>query len=101
MHKGGYIYILTNYTRTTLYIGVTNDIARRILEHKNHIFHNSFTDKYNVELCIYYESFNTIEEAICREKEIKKWSRQKKENLINSLNPEWKEIDIGYVDVSN
>mgnify|MGYP003296081021 CR=1 FL=1 len=101
MHKGGYIYILTNYTKTTLYIGVTNDITRRIYEHKNHIYRNSFTDKYNVNICIYYEDFNTIEEAISREKEIKKWSRKKKENLINTINPEWKEIDVGYVDVSN
>lgn len=95
MHKGGYIYILTNYTKTTLYIGVTNDITRRIYEHKNHIYHNSFTDKYNVDICIYYEDFNSIEDAILREKEIKKWSRKKKEILINTINPEWKEIDVG------
>ncbi len=99
MKKGGYVYILTNYTKTTLYIGVTNDITRRICEHKNHIYHNSFTDKYKVEYCIYYESFNDIESAINREKELKGWTRIKKETLINSINPEWNEIDLGYVDV--
>ena len=87
--KEYYIYIVTNFDRTTLYIGVTNDLIRRVFEHKNHLFENSFTDKYNCETCIYYEKFNDINQAIERETQLKKWSRKKKENLINSKNPGW------------
>ena len=92
--KIGYVYILTNKTKTTLYIGVTSDPIQRIAKHKSHFYENSFTSKYNVEYCIYIEKFATILEAIKREKEIKKWSRIKKENLINKVNPDWLEIDI-------
>ncbi|UOE41589.1 GIY-YIG nuclease family protein [Chryseobacterium suipulveris] len=80
---------MTNKNRTTLYVGVTNDLHRRIYEHKNHLLKNSFTEKYNLEYCIYYEEFQSIDLAITREKEIKKWNRQKKENLINKVNPQW------------
>lgn len=90
MSKTGFVYIMTNKNRTTLYIGVTNDICRRIYEHKNHLLKNSFTDKYNLEYCIYYEEFPCFDLAIRREKALKKWNRQKKENLINKKNPEWK-----------
>ena len=92
MNHSGYIYIMTNKNRTTLYIGVTNDLCRRINEHKNHLIKDSFTDKYNLEYCIYYEEFPYFDLAIKREKELKKWSRQKKEDLINKKNPEWKEL---------
>ncbi len=85
-----YIYIMTNKNRTTLYIGVTNDLCRRVYEHKNHLIKNSFTDKYNLEYCIYFEEFPYFDLAIQREKELKKWNRQKKEDLINKTNPEWK-----------
>ena len=81
---------MTNKNRTTLYIGVTNDLCRRIHEHKNHLSKDSFTDRYNLEFCIYYEEFSAINLAITREKELKKWNRQKKEALINKLNPDWK-----------
>lgn len=81
---------MTNKGRTTLYIGVTNDLCRRVYEHKNHVNQGSFTARYNLEFCIYYEEHSPFNQAICREKEIKKWSRQKKENLINKVNPEWK-----------
>lgn len=90
MNKMGFVYIMTNKNRTTLYIGVTNDLCRRIYEHKNHLIKNSFTDKYNLEYCIYYEEFPYFDLAIQREKELKKWNRQKKEDLINKKNPEWK-----------
>jgi putative endonuclease len=90
--KGGSIYIMTNKLKTTLYIGVTADLQIRIRQHKEHYFKESFTDKYNLEYCVYYENFYSIQEAIAREKQIKKWSRIKKENLINSLNPNW--IDL-------
>lgn len=90
MNKIGYIYIMTNKNKTTLYIGVTNNLCRRVYEHKNHLIKNSFTDKYNLEYCIYYEEFPYLDLAIQREKELKKWNRQKKEDLINKKNPEWK-----------
>ena len=89
MNNLGFIYIMTNKMRTTLYIGVTNDLCRRIYEHKNHLTKNSFTDKYNLEYCIYYEEFAYFDLAIQREKELKKWSRKKKEELIKKKNPEW------------
>lgn len=92
MSKSGFVYIMTNKNRTTLYIGVTNDLCRRIYEHKNHLVKDSFTDRYNLEYCIYYEEYPFFMKAIQREKELKKWNRQKKEDLINKKNPEWKEL---------
>jgi len=92
MAKFGYVYIMTNKHKTTLYIGVTGHLVRRVYEHKNHLIKNSFTDRYNLECCIYYEEFPYFDLAISREKELKKWNRQKKEALINSKNPEWKEL---------
>lgn len=92
MERGGFTYIMTNKNKTTLYVGVTSDLENRIFEHKNHLFRNSFTDKYNIEYCIYYEYFNRIEEAIIREKQIKGLTRAKKEKLINTMNPTWSEI---------
>ncbi len=95
MRKGGYIYIMTNKHRTTLYLGVTSDIVKRIHEHKNHIYKDSFTDRYNIEYLVYYEQLDDIETAIIREKEVKKWNRQKKEALINAVNPEWNDLCEG------
>jgi len=92
MKKCGYVYIMTNKNKTTLYIGVTNNLCRRINEHKNHLIKNSFTDRYNLEYCIYFEEFLDFNCAIRREKELKKWNRQKKEALIVKKNPEWKEL---------
>ncbi len=91
-NKCYFVYIMTNKNHTTLYIGVTNDLCRRIFEHKGHLVKDSFTERYNLEYCIYYEEFSSIDLAIQREKELKKWNRQKKEELINKKNPEWKEI---------
>ncbi|RDY60119.1 GIY-YIG nuclease family protein [Flagellimonas nanhaiensis] len=86
------VYILTNVTKTTLYIGVTNDIQKRLSQHyfdsKN--AKESFAGKYNCYYLIYYEGFESIETAIQREKELKKWRREKKEKLIFSFNPQWK-----------
>lgn len=83
---------MTNFYRTTLYIGVTSDLIRRVYEHKNHEIKGSFTDKYNCVFCVYYEKFSDINMAINRETELKKWNRKKKENLINQKNPDW--IDL-------
>jgi putative endonuclease len=92
MKKGGAVYIMTNKNKTTLYIGVTSDLYNRILQHKEHYFPKSFTAKYNLTYCIYYESFFSIEEAIMREKMLKKLRREKKEQLINRLNPAWRDL---------
>ena len=101
MSKCGYVYFMTNNDRVILYIGVTNDLCRRIYEHKNHLIKDSFTDKYNLEYCIYYEEFPNLSMAIKREKELKKWNREKKENLINKKNPDRKELvtEHGFVRV--
>jgi putative endonuclease len=86
-----YVYITTNLIKTVLYVGVTNDILRRLQEHiENKGDPKTFAGKYYCHNLVYYEHFNHIEYAIEREKEIKKWSRKKKNALIESLNPEWK-----------
>jgi putative endonuclease len=92
MDKCGFIYIMTNKHKTTLYIGVTNDIQRRIKEHSSHSIKGSFTEKYNLEYCVYYEYFPCIVSAIERETQLKKWSRAKKETLINRMNPNWDDL---------
>ena len=81
-----YIYILTNKNNTVLYTGVTNDLVRRCHEHKNKLI-KGFTEKYNVDKLIYYELFDDINFAIKREKQIKGYSREKKNLLIKRLNP--------------
>jgi putative endonuclease len=92
MEKGGYIYIMTNKNKTVLYIGVTNDLHRRVFEHRTHYNRHSFTDRYNLEICIYYEYFSDITSAIDRETQLKRWNRTKKESLINSRNPLWRNL---------
>ena len=89
--KPGYIYILTNYSNSVLYTGVTSDLKKRVWEHKQK-FVLGFTKKYNVTKLVYYEVFEDIQEAIIREKMIKAGSRKKKINLIESINQDW--IDI-------
>jgi putative endonuclease len=92
MERGGAIYIITNKNKTTLYTGVTSRLVERIYEHKNHIYKGSFSDKYNLEYLVFFETFTSIEEAIAREKQIKAGNRKTKENLINSINPEWRDL---------
>jgi putative endonuclease len=89
---GYHIYITTNWSRSVLYIGVTNDLTRRILEHKEDALSSkkSFAGKYGCFHLVYYESYQTVMEAISREKELKGWNRKKKEVLITGFNPEWK-----------
>jgi len=86
-----YLYI-TNKNKTTLYIGVTSNLQSRISQHKMKVYPSSFTATYNLDICIYYEFFPRIEEAIAREKQLKKWSRNKKEELINRINPNWEDL---------
>lgn len=89
MNKGGFVYIMTNKNKTVLYLGVTSNLKSRVWEHEHHEIKNSFSDRYNLEFLLYYEWFDDIVTAIEREKEIKKWRRNKKEILICSKNPEW------------
>ncbi|TJY38157.1 GIY-YIG nuclease family protein [Pontimicrobium aquaticum] len=85
-----YVYIITNKNKTVLYIGVTNNLKERIFYHSNPEPHSkSFSHKYKCKYLIYFEHFLEIEDAIKREKQLKKWSRAKKERLINLKNPDW------------
>ena len=86
------VYILASKRNGTLYIGVTNSLERRIEEHKNKIDLNCFTAKYNVNLLVYFETFQYINDAINREKQLKKWNRQWKINLIEEENKDWKDL---------
>ena len=92
--KKFYVYIMTNKINTVLYTGVTNDLNRRVNEHKQQLI-NGFTKRYKITKLVYYEEFDTIEDAIKREKQIKGGSRQRKENLINNVNSEWKDLFHG------
>ena len=89
--KQYYVYIMTNSRNTVLYVGVTNDLIRRVYEHKEKLA-DGFTRKYNITKLVYYEVFEDIENAILREKQIKAGSRQKKVQLINSINREWHDL---------
>jgi len=88
--KQYYVYLLTNFTNHVIYTGVTNNLLRRIYEHKNTA--DGFTKKYKVHKLVYFEVFEDIEYAIKREKQIKAGSRQKKIDLINQMNPNWKDL---------
>jgi len=89
--KGGYVYIISNKNRTVLYIGVTSNLHNRICEHKNG-FGSVFTKKYNCVDLIYFEFHDHIESAIEREKQMKVWKREYKENVINEFNPDWVDL---------
>jgi len=90
--KGGCVYILTNKTHTVLYTGVTSDLYSRMIQHIEKHFPESFTSKYNCNKLVYFNPFHSIEEAIVEEKRIKAGNRQNKITLINSLNPDWKDL---------
>ena len=87
-----YVYILTNKNHTVLYTGVTNDLARRVYEHKSHLDKDSFTAKYKVNRLIYFEETTDVKVALEREKQIKSWKRERKVGLIMESNPRW--IDL-------
>ena len=86
-----YVYLMTNWNHRVIYVGVTNDLARRIYEHQNKLV-KGFTEKYNVNKLVYYEQTNDVFTALTREKEIKKWRRQKKDALMQSANPKWQDL---------
>ena len=86
-----FIYLLTNWKNKAIYIGVTNDLERRLYEHKNKLV-KGFTEKYNVSKLVYFEETQDVTTAIDREKEIKKWRREKKDRLVNQTNPNWRDL---------
>ena len=87
-----YVYIMTNKMKTVLYTGITNDLRRRVYEHKNNLDKNSFTARYKMSVLVYYETTTDVKSAIHREKQIKNLLRKKKVELINAFNPEWKDL---------
>ena len=94
MPKQGYTYILTNKRHTVLYIGVTSDLNKRLHEHKTKLRKSCFTAKYNVDKLIYYEIYQSMEEAISREKWLKSKNRAKKVAIISSLNQQWEDLNL-------
>jgi putative endonuclease len=90
-HRQFCVYIMTNYGNTVLYTGVTNNVKRRVYEHR-HSLGSAFTKRYNVTKLVYYEMADYAEAAILREKQIKAGSRQKKLDLINGFNPSWRDL---------
>ena len=89
-----FVYIMTNTSRT-LYTGVTNDLVRRIYEHKNKII-PGFTSRYNISELVYFEETSDVQTALAREKEIKGWRRAKKTRLIDSINPKWLDLSAAW-----
>lgn len=90
--KSYFIYILTNFHNTTFYTGVTNNLERRVFEHKHELV-DGFSKKYKLKKLVYYEEYPTIIDAIKREKQLKNWHREWKINLIRQLNPELNDLD--------
>ena len=91
MEKGGFVYILASKPRGVLYVGVTSDLLGRTYQHKQGLA-EGFSKRYRVKLLVYYEAHQEISEAILREKQIKKWYRDWKIELIESMNPEWRDL---------
>lgn len=92
--KTYYVYIMTNHSGT-LYVGVTNDLHRRVWQHKQKLI-EGFTKRYNITRLVYYEETTDVRQAIAREKQIKGWLRRKKIALITSANPEWRDLGAGW-----
>ena len=86
-----YVYIMTNKYNSVVYTGMTNNLEKRIYQHKNKII-DGFTKRYNINKLVYFEDTKDVKEALEREKQLKKWSRQKKNDLINSMNPTWADL---------
>ncbi|MCR8561772.1 GIY-YIG nuclease family protein [Mucilaginibacter sp. BJC16-A38] len=91
------VYILTNKSNTTFYVGVTSELENRVWQHKNKV-HDGFTSKYAINKLVYYEEYQWIQDAIAREKQLKGGSRQKKIDLILSVNPSWVDLSDGWYD---
>ena len=91
MEKTSYVYIMSSASRRALYTGITVHLNKRVFEHKNNLI-EGFTSKYKCHRLVYFETFHNVVDAIAREKEIKGWRREKKNKLVESLNPEWKDL---------
>ena len=87
-----YVYILTNNTGTAIYVGMTNDLVRRMYEHRHKLFRNSHTAKYDIHKLVYYEHTTDVKAAIEREKQLKGWNRARKNQLVESRNPHWVDL---------
>ena len=96
IEKVYYVYLLTNWNNKVMYVGVTNDLQRRVYEHKEKMV-NGFTKKYNVNKLVYYEQTTDIAAALNREKEIKKWRRNKKNIMVESTNPSWRDLSEDFL----
>jgi putative endonuclease len=92
MSEKHYLYIITNKNEGVLYIGITNNLKRRIYQHKNKVHKSTFSARYNLDKLVYFEIFDSKDEALLREARMKKWNREWKMNLIKSFNPEWKDL---------
>ena len=90
-----FVYILTNWDDSVLYIGVTSNLEKRLYEHRNHLV-DGFTKKYNIHKLVYFEESSDVNSAIAREKQLKGWTRKKKNDLINKSNPEWKDLSTSW-----
>ena len=95
MKKTCAVYIMTNYSQSSLYIGVTSNLQKRVWEHKNKVV-AGFTKKYNINKLVYYELTDSIETAINREKQLKRWHRDWKINLIKEMNPEFRDLSLDF-----
>ena len=91
MYRNGYVYIMASKNNTVLYVGVTSNLPRRVYEHKTGLI-EGFTKQYNIHKLVYAEKFDNIKAAILREKQLKGWSRAKKDALITAANPDWSEL---------
>ena len=87
-----YVYILANATNVAIYTGVTNDLVRRVYEHREHADPKSYTSKYNIHKLVYFETTTDVKAAIEREKQIKDWNRKRKNQLVENMNPTWKDL---------
>ncbi len=90
-----YVYILANKSNTTLYIGVTRDLKRRLYEHKNKLV-KGFTERYNINKLVYFEDTNDVSVAIEREKQLKSWNRARKNALVETINPDWCDLSADW-----
>ena len=87
-----YVYILSNTTNSTVYTGVTNNLLKRVYEHKQNLDPTSFTARYHIHKLVYYETTSDVRSAIEREKQIKSWSRKRKNQLVDGMNPRWEDL---------
>ena len=93
MAEKAYVYFMTNNSNKVLYIGVTSDLTKRVMQHKNHVY-EGFTEKYNCTKLVYFEECNDINSPIRREKQLKNWHRDWKNNLVNQSNKDWNDLAV-------